>query len=210
MRPDRGCAGDAGALTGLERVGETQGSHRVVLVTVKAVVEPGLLGRCVALQRITGGASRWRRGAAGYVDLGLGAALEHDAQVEYQRQAAVDGAPVADAEVRHRPVEIHLGVERADIRSEVRGAVDGKGSTRRRGGSRVHSKAAQRETGKKFSSRGPPFRSPADIFFKETAERVGRVLPERSTLGVSRATVEGERLRLVDSGLEAHPLETLA
>src|SRR5713101_2925931 len=38
-------------------------------------------------------------------------------------------------------------------------------------------------------------------------ERIGRVLPERSALRVSRATVEGERLRLMDAGLEAHPLE---
>src|SRR5438445_360107 len=40
-------------------------------------------------------------------------------------------------------------------------------------------------------------------------ERIGSVLPERSALRVSRATVEGERLRLMDAGLEAHPLETL-
>src|SRR6266849_3952314 len=38
-------------------------------------------------------------------------------------------------------------------------------------------------------------------------ERIGRVLPERSALCVSRATVERERLRLMDAGLEAHPLE---
>src|SRR5260370_32473002 len=42
------------------------------------------------------------------------------------------------------------------------------------------------------------------------AERVGRVLPERSTLRVPRMTVEGERRRLMDAGLEAHPLKTLA
>src|SRR5712692_3525108 len=40
-------------------------------------------------------------------------------------------------------------------------------------------------------------------------ERIGRVLPERSALRVSRATVERERLRLMDSRLEAHPLEPL-
>src|SRR5206468_12881399 len=40
-------------------------------------------------------------------------------------------------------------------------------------------------------------------------ERIGSVLPERSALRVSRATVEGERLRLMDAGLEAHPLEAL-
>src|SRR6266853_5349512 len=41
-------------------------------------------------------------------------------------------------------------------------------------------------------------------------EWIGRVLPERSALRVSRATVERERLRLMDAGLEAHPLEALA
>src|SRR2546427_11350215 len=40
-------------------------------------------------------------------------------------------------------------------------------------------------------------------------ERIGSVLPERSALRVSRATVERERLRLMDAGLEAHPLEAL-
>src|SRR5258708_33537615 len=40
-------------------------------------------------------------------------------------------------------------------------------------------------------------------------ERIGRVLPKRSTLRVPRATVEGERLRLMDAGLEAYPLKTL-
>src|SRR6266853_51067 len=40
-------------------------------------------------------------------------------------------------------------------------------------------------------------------------ERIGSVLPERSALRVSRPTVEGERLRLMDAGLEAHPLEAL-
>src|SRR5437773_5566450 len=42
------------------------------------------------------------------------------------------------------------------------------------------------------------------------AERIGGVLPEWPALGVSRVTVERERRRLMDSGLEAHPLETLA
>src|SRR6266852_4592389 len=105
-------------ISGLERVGEAQGNHRVVLEAVKAVVELGLLGRRVVLQ-VGAGSRTLNRSAAGHVDLGLGAALGHDAQVEYQRQAAVDGAPVADAEVGRRPVEIHLGVERADIRSVV-------------------------------------------------------------------------------------------
>src|SRR5258708_22188126 len=40
-------------------------------------------------------------------------------------------------------------------------------------------------------------------------ERIVLVLRERPSLGVSRAAVEGERRRLVDAGLEAHPLETL-
>src|SRR6266702_4738566 len=35
-------------------------------------------------------------------------------------------------------------------------------------------------------------------------ERIGRVLSKRSTLRVPRTTVERERLRLMDSGLEAH------
>src|SRR6266705_936360 len=120
MRPDRGCSGDAGALTGLERVGEAQGNHGVVLEAVKALVEPGLLGCGVVLQ---GGTLRrtLNRSAAGRIDLGLGAALGHDAQVEYQRQAAVDRAPVADAEVRRRLVEINCSVERADIRGRVEG-----------------------------------------------------------------------------------------
>src|SRR6267378_1232569 len=41
-------------------------------------------------------------------------------------------------------------------------------------------------------------------------EWIGRVLPERSALRVSRATVKRERVRLMDAGLEAHPLEALA
>src|SRR6266581_5086782 len=40
-------------------------------------------------------------------------------------------------------------------------------------------------------------------------ERIGRVLPERSTLRVPHTSVEGERLHLMDSSLEAHPLKTL-
>src|SRR5712691_2012199 len=40
-------------------------------------------------------------------------------------------------------------------------------------------------------------------------ERIGPVLPERSTLRVPRATVEVERLHLMDAGLEAHPPKTL-
>src|SRR5678816_788758 len=86
----------------LERVGEAERNHRVVLEVVKAVVEIGFLGRCVALQLGAPGASLWRRGAAVHIDLGLRSALEHDARVEYERQAAVDGAPVADAEVGRR------------------------------------------------------------------------------------------------------------
>src|SRR5882672_999061 len=57
---------------------------------------------------------------------------------------------------------------------------------------------------------GPPVRSPGDAFFQEKTQRGGRRRPERSTVGVSRAAVEGERLRLMDAGLEAHALETLA
>src|SRR5712671_974493 len=40
-------------------------------------------------------------------------------------------------------------------------------------------------------------------------ERIGHVLPERFALRVPRMTIEGERRRLVDSRLEAQPLETL-
>src|SRR5258708_17726621 len=40
-------------------------------------------------------------------------------------------------------------------------------------------------------------------------ERIVLVLPERLAVGAARATVEGERRRLVDAGLEAHPLEAL-
>src|SRR5882672_7325291 len=40
-------------------------------------------------------------------------------------------------------------------------------------------------------------------------ERIGRVLPERSTLRVPRMTVEGERCRLMDAGLEAQEREAL-
>src|SRR6266436_2252314 len=58
------------------------------------------------------------------------------------------------------------------------------------------------------SPRRAPLRSRVDAFFEEMAERIGRVFPERSTLRVSRMTVEGERRRLMDAGLEAHPLET--
>src|SRR2546427_180800 len=36
------------------------------------------------------------------------------------------------------------------------------------------------------------------------AERIERVLTERSALSVSRVTVEGERRRLMDAGLEPH------
>ncbi len=70
--PARGIPGPA--QSGLERVCEAQGNHRVVLETVKALVELGLLGRRVVLQA---GARRrtLNRGAAGHVDLGLGAAL---------------------------------------------------------------------------------------------------------------------------------------
>src|SRR6267378_4634888 len=82
----------------LERVGEAQGNHGVVLEIVKAFVEFGLLGRRVALQLSAVG----RRCGAGRGDLRARAALKHDACVEYQRQAAVDGAPVAEAEVGRR------------------------------------------------------------------------------------------------------------
>src|SRR5258708_28436544 len=50
--------------------------------------------------------------------------LEHDAQVEYQGQAAVDGAPVADAEVWRSFVEIHRRVKRADLCGSVSAAID--------------------------------------------------------------------------------------
>src|SRR5882724_7625659 len=40
-------------------------------------------------------------------------------------------------------------------------------------------------------------------------ERGGRVLPERFALRVPRMTVEGERRRLMDSGLEAQQREAL-
>src|SRR5260370_1290952 len=40
-------------------------------------------------------------------------------------------------------------------------------------------------------------------------ERIGRVLPERFALRVPRMTVEGERRRLMDSGLEAQQREAL-
>src|SRR6266705_4000435 len=46
-------------------------------------------------------------------------------------------------------------------------------------------------------------------FFHKMTERIGPVLPKRSTLRVPRTTVEGERLRLIDAGLDAHPLKTL-
>src|SRR5713226_8279031 len=59
------------------------------------------------------------------------ASLEHDAQVEYQRQAAVDGAPVADAEVGRSFVEIHRSVKRADLRSSISDAVYRVAPTRR-------------------------------------------------------------------------------
>src|SRR6266568_1522279 len=52
------------------------------------------------------------------------ASLEHDAQVQYQRQAAVDGAPVADSEVGRSFVEIHRSVERADLCGSVSAAID--------------------------------------------------------------------------------------
>src|SRR6266496_534707 len=57
--------------------------------------------------------------------------LEHDAQVEYQRQAAVDGAPVADAEVGRSFVEIHRSVKRADLRSSISDAIYRIAPTRR-------------------------------------------------------------------------------
>src|SRR6266581_2629743 len=116
---------------GLERVGETHGNHRVVLELVKAVVEPGFLGLRVALHLIAGGASLRRRGAAGRVYLRARATLEHDARVDYERQAAVDGASVADAEVGRCLSEIHRGVERSDLRSIVLRAVDSEEATRR-------------------------------------------------------------------------------
>src|SRR6266568_4530781 len=59
------------------------------------------------------------------------ASLEHDAQVEYQRQAAVDGAPVADAEVGRSFVEIHRSVKRADLRSGISDAIYRIAPTRR-------------------------------------------------------------------------------
>src|SRR6266496_2791258 len=59
------------------------------------------------------------------------ASLEHDAQVEYQRQAAVDGAPVADAEVGRSFVEIHRSVKRADLRSRVSDTIYREAPTRR-------------------------------------------------------------------------------
>src|SRR6266567_1264359 len=52
------------------------------------------------------------------------ASLEHDAQVQYQRRAAVDGAPVADSEVGRSFVEIHRSVKRADLRGSVSAAID--------------------------------------------------------------------------------------
>ena len=55
-----------------------------------------------------------------------------------------------------------------------------------------------------------PLRYWGDVFFEEMTERIGRVFPERSALRVPRMTVEGERRRLMDAGLEAHALETLA
>src|SRR6185436_13063185 len=77
------------------------------------------------------GASLRRRGAAGHVDPGLRASLEHDARVEYQGQAAVDRAPVADAEVGRRSFEFHCGLERADLRSRVSLVIDRETRTRR-------------------------------------------------------------------------------
>src|SRR6266705_5162045 len=59
------------------------------------------------------------------------ASLEHDAQVQYQRQAAVDGAPVADAEVGRSFVEIHRSVKRADLCSSISDAVYRVAPTRR-------------------------------------------------------------------------------
>src|SRR5258708_14876600 len=41
------------------------------------------------------------------------------------------------------------------------------------------------------------------------SERSALLLPDRSSRGVSRAAVESERRRLVDAGLEPHPLEAL-
>src|SRR6266568_5335582 len=61
----------------------------------------------------------------------LRSALEHYTQVEYQRQAAVDGAPVANAEVGRSFVEIHRSVKRADLRSRVSDAIYRVAPTRR-------------------------------------------------------------------------------
>src|SRR5438034_4894752 len=113
--------------SGLERVGEAQGNRGVVLEAVKALVEPGLLGPRVALQRRAVG----RGGGAGRSDLRAWAALEHDAEVEYQGQTAVDRTPVADAEVGRRLVEIYRSVERAHVLSVVGDAVDNVASPRR-------------------------------------------------------------------------------